>query len=51
VKTGVYPAKARRPAYSVLDNSLIRERFGITIPGWKESLEICLKEMGIGCMA
>ncbi len=46
VKTGVYPAKARRPAYSVLDSSLIRERFGITIPGWKESLRECLKVIG-----
>jgi dTDP-4-dehydrorhamnose reductase len=51
VKTGIYPAKARRPAYSVLDNSLIRERFGIAMPGWKESLGECLGEMGVGLSA
>lgn len=45
VKTGHYPAKAKRPAYSVLDTSLIRTRFGITIPDWKESLANCLSEL------
>jgi dTDP-4-dehydrorhamnose reductase len=45
VKTGHYPAKAKRPAYSVLDTSLIKTRFGITIPDWKESLAKCLSEL------
>jgi dTDP-4-dehydrorhamnose reductase len=48
VATAGYPVKATRPAYSVLDTTLIRERFGITVPGWKESLAECLKVMGEG---
>jgi len=45
VKTGHYPAKAKRPAYSVLNASLIKGRYGITIPDWKESLAKCLSEL------
>jgi dTDP-4-dehydrorhamnose reductase len=42
-KTGIYPAKAKRPAYSVLDKSLIKERFGIEIPLWQDSLKHCME--------
>lgn len=42
VKTGHYPAKAKRPAYSVLDSSAIKERFGLIIPQWQQSLKACL---------
>lgn len=45
VKTGHYPAKAKRPAFSVLDTSMIRNRYGIKIPDWKASLTKCLKEL------
>ena len=38
VSTAQYPTAAKRPAYSVLDCSRIKETFGLTIPGWKESL-------------
>lgn len=38
-----YPTPARRPAYSALDTSLTSSRFGLSIPGWKESLAHCLK--------
>jgi dTDP-4-dehydrorhamnose reductase len=38
-----YPTKAPRPAYSVLDTSLLRERFGICIPHWSESLTEFMK--------
>jgi dTDP-4-dehydrorhamnose reductase len=48
VNTDSYPAKAKRPAYSVLDKSLIRKQFGISIPKWQDSLRECLGEMGIG---
>ena len=33
-----YPAKVRRPAYSVLDKSKIRKGLGLEIPDWKVSL-------------
>jgi len=33
-----YPAKVKRPAYSVLDKSKIKTALGIIIPAWDESL-------------
>ena len=39
ITTDQYPTAARRPAYSVLDCSLIEKAFGITAPPWQESLE------------
>lgn len=33
-----FPAKAHRPAYSVLDKSKFKDTFGVTIPYWEESL-------------
>lgn len=43
IKSNSYPAKAKRPAYSVLDTSLIKARFGIAIPAWEDSLKECVK--------
>lgn len=40
--TAEYPAKANRPAYSVLDKTKIKSTYGITIPHWEESLEKCI---------
>lgn len=37
-----FPAKAKRPSYSVLNKGKIKQTFGITIPHWEESLEKCL---------
>ena len=39
-----YPTKAKRPFYSVLDKTNIKETFNIKIPHWKESLAKCLKQ-------
>jgi dTDP-4-dehydrorhamnose reductase len=38
IKTSEYPSPASRPAYSVLDCSLIKRVFGITSPPWTEGL-------------
>ncbi len=43
VRTDEYPTPATRPAYSVLDKAKIKKTFGLKIPHWKSSLEICLK--------
>ena len=43
--TAEYPAKANRPAYSVLDKTKIKTTFGIEIPHWEESLERCIGKM------
>lgn len=40
--TAEYPAKANRPAYSVLDKTKIKETYGVEIPHWEESLEKCI---------
>ena len=38
-----YPTPAKRPKYSLLDKTKIRETFNIEIPYFKESLEKCVK--------
>ena len=44
--TEEYPTAARRPAYSVLDKSKIREEFGVETPWWSISLREALRKMG-----
>ena len=34
-----FPAKAHRPAYSVLDKTKFKTTFGVTVPYWLDSLE------------
>ncbi len=43
IATSQYPTPAKRPHYSVMDTSLIKNTFGVTIPFWKVSLEKCLQ--------
>jgi dTDP-4-dehydrorhamnose reductase len=43
--TAEYPADARRPAYTVLDNSKIKNTFGIRQKNWKESLAVCIEKI------
>lgn len=38
IATSDYPTAARRPQYSVLDSSKLSDRFGLTLPEWRESL-------------
>ena len=45
ITTEQYPTKAKRPAYSVLDLSKIKEFAGIEIPDWRKSLEQCIDEL------
>jgi dTDP-4-dehydrorhamnose reductase len=37
-----YPSLVQRPQYSVLDNRLFRETFGLYSPGWEEQLALAL---------
>lgn len=41
-----FPSPVKRPAYSVLDKTKIKETFGLKIPYWTDSLKICMKNMG-----
>jgi dTDP-4-dehydrorhamnose reductase len=45
IKTSEYPTRARRPAYSVLDTSLLRETFGVELPDWQEGLDAVFEDM------
>lgn len=38
-----YPTPAARPGYSVLDNSKLKEAFGLALPDWRLSLAQCLE--------
>ncbi|HRO45107.1 dTDP-4-dehydrorhamnose reductase [Agriterribacter sp.] len=48
VPTTAYPTPAKRPAYSLLDTSKIREKYGVNIPLWKESLKKCIHNLQQG---
>lgn len=37
-----FPSPVKRPAYSVLDKTKVKETFGIAIPYWTESLKKCI---------
>ena len=41
-----FPSPVKRPAYSVLDKTRIKETFGLRIPYWTDSLKVCMKNMG-----
>ncbi|MDR0574790.1 MAG: dTDP-4-dehydrorhamnose reductase [Tannerella sp.] len=43
--TAEYPARAKRPAYSILDKSKIKETYGIQIFPWEDSLVRCLRNL------
>ena len=45
IGTDDYPTPARRPHYSVMDKSKIKQTFDIAIPYWRDSLKKCLKLM------
>lgn len=45
VRSDQFPTLAKRPAYSVMDKSKIKNQFNIPIPFWVDSLEKCLTEM------
>jgi dTDP-4-dehydrorhamnose reductase len=40
-----YPSRVQRPDYSVLDKGRIKNKIGLHIPNWEESLEKFLKEL------
>jgi dTDP-4-dehydrorhamnose reductase len=42
VKSDMFPVKAARPNYSVLDKQKIKDTFGIQIPHWRDSLKECI---------
>mgnify|MGYP003650943859 CR=1 FL=1 len=45
IETKDYPTPAKRPHFSVLNKSKIKNDFGIEIPYWKDSLEECILKL------
>ncbi len=43
--TAEYPTPAKRPHYSVLDKTKIKNTFGIEVPYWEESLRECIEKL------
>jgi dTDP-4-dehydrorhamnose reductase len=42
IPSSQFPTPAKRPHYSLLDKSKIKEVYGVVIPGWLESLRSCI---------
>lgn len=40
-----YPSLVKRPAYSVLDKTKIKETFGVNVPYWTASLKVCINNL------
>ena len=45
IHTADYPTPARRPHYSVLDKTKLKQTYNIEIPYWEESLERCIAKL------
>jgi dTDP-4-dehydrorhamnose reductase len=43
IPSSSYPTPAKRPAFSLLDKNKIKNTYGVSVPNYKDSLEICLK--------
>ena len=42
-----FPSPVKRPAYSVLDKTKIKQTFGLKIPYWTDSLKQCMGNIGV----
>lgn len=40
-----FPSPVKRPAYSVLDKTKVKETFGINVPYWTDSLKVCINNL------
>jgi dTDP-4-dehydrorhamnose reductase len=45
IPTSQYPTPAKRPHYSLLDKTRIRETYQLSIPEWRPSLHTCLRKL------
>ncbi|TDE51280.1 dTDP-4-dehydrorhamnose reductase [Flavobacterium sp. GT3P67] len=43
IPSAAYPTPAKRPQYSLLDKSKIKNTFGVEVPDYKDSLVVCMK--------
>ena len=40
-----FPSPVRRPAYSVLDKTKVKNTFGVSVPYWADSLKMCMNNL------
>lgn len=40
-----FPSPVKRPAFSVLDKTKVKETFGVTAPYWTDSLKKCMTNL------
>jgi dTDP-4-dehydrorhamnose reductase len=40
-----FPSPVKRPSYSVLDKTKIKETFGVKVPYWTDSLKKCISNL------
>lgn len=40
-----FPSSVKRPAYSVLDKTKVKDTFGVSVPYWTESLKVCINNL------
>jgi dTDP-4-dehydrorhamnose reductase len=45
IPSSAYPTPAKRPQYSLLDKTKIKNTFGVLVPGFRESLVKCMELM------
>lgn len=45
IPSSAYPAPAKRPQYSLLDKTKIKNTYGVVVPDYKESLAVCMKSL------
>ena len=45
IPSSAYPTPAKRPQYSLLDKTKIKNIFGVVVPDYKESLAVCMKSL------
>ncbi|WP_026714557.1 dTDP-4-dehydrorhamnose reductase [Flavobacterium daejeonense] len=47
IPTSAYPTPAKRPAYSLLDKTKIKQVYDVAVPNYKESLQKCMELLRI----
>lgn len=40
-----FPSPVKRPAFSVLDKTKVKETFGLKVPFWTDSLKVCMNHL------
>ena len=45
IPTAQFPTPARRPAWSLMDKTLIRDSYGVPVLAWERSLAVCINRL------